>query len=98
MSRTPSMLLAERIETLFNQRAAIEPEAYGPEYYSAFEELKAGLNAGVIRAADPSAAAPSGWRVNPWVKMGILLGFRLGRIENMSADHGRFPFFDKHTY
>ena len=30
--------------------------------------------------------------------MGILLGFRIGAIENMSADHGRFPFFDKNTF
>jgi len=44
------------------------------------------------------ASDASGWRVNAWVKMGILLGFRIGAIENMSADHGRFPFFDKSTF
>lgn len=88
------MPLAERIEKLFNQKV----DTYGQEFFDAFEELKAGLNAGTIRAAGPSADSPSGWQVNAWVKMGILLGFRLGKIENMSADHGRFPFFDKHTF
>ena len=38
------------------------------------------------------------FRSNAWVKKGILLGFRLGKIADLSADHGRFPFFDKHTY
>ncbi|MSO21074.1 MAG: 2,3,4,5-tetrahydropyridine-2,6-dicarboxylate N-succinyltransferase [Acidobacteria bacterium] len=82
------------MESLFNQK----PESYGQEFFDAFEELKAALNAGSVRSAEPDAASPTGWRVNAWVKKGILLGFRLGRIENMSADHGRFPFFDKHTY
>ena len=88
------MQLSERIESLFNQK----PESYGQEFFDAFEELKAALNAGLVRSAEPDAASPTGWRVNAWVRKGILLGFRLGRIENMSADHGRFPFFDKHTY
>jgi 2,3,4,5-tetrahydropyridine-2-carboxylate N-succinyltransferase len=35
--------------------------------------------------------------VNAWVKHGILLGFRLGVITDVSADHGRWPFFDKDT-
>ena len=42
-------------------------------------------------------AAPGGWKVNAWVKRGILLGFRFGEIIDMSADHGRWPFFDKDT-
>lgn len=50
-----------------------------------------------MRAAEPDASAPSGWRVNPWVKQGILLGFRIGVIVDMSADHGRWPFVDKDT-
>ena len=88
------MQLSERIETLFEQK----PAEYGQEFFDAFEELKAALNAGLLRSAEPDASSPTGWRVNAWVKKGILLGFRLGKIENMSADHGRFPFFDKHTY
>jgi 2,3,4,5-tetrahydropyridine-2,6-dicarboxylate N-succinyltransferase len=88
------MQLSERIEALFEQK----PASYGPEFFDAFEELKAALNAGAVRSAEPDASLPTGWKVNTWVKKGILLGFRLGKLENMSADHGRFPFFDKHTY
>ena len=39
-----------------------------------------------------------GWRVNGWVKKGILLGFRLGAIVDLSIDRSRQPFFDKATY
>jgi len=60
-----------------------------------FEELKAALNSGSVRAAE---RAPDGsWRTNRWVKQGILLGFRLGRIEP-AAVGGPFPFYDKHTF
>ena len=52
---------------------------------------------GEVRAAEPDAAAPTGWRVNTWVKQGILLGFRFGDVVDVSADHGRWPFFDKDT-
>jgi 2,3,4,5-tetrahydropyridine-2-carboxylate N-succinyltransferase len=51
-----------------------------------------------VRAAEPDAAARSGWRVNAWVKKGILLGFRMGAIVDMSIDASRQPFFDKSTY
>lgn len=62
-----------------------------------FAKLRAALSAGEARAAEPDAAAPSGWRVNAWVKQGILVGFRVGEIVDASADHGRWPFFDKDT-
>ncbi len=39
--------------------------------------LVAALEAGEVRAAEPDPAAPGGWRVNAWVKAGILLGFRI---------------------
>jgi 2,3,4,5-tetrahydropyridine-2-carboxylate N-succinyltransferase len=35
--------------------------------------------------------------VNAWVKQGILLGFRFGDTVDVSADHGRWPFYDKDT-
>jgi 2,3,4,5-tetrahydropyridine-2-carboxylate N-succinyltransferase len=38
-----------------------------------------------------------GWRVNTWVKQGILLGFRFGDTKDVSMDHGKWPFFDKDT-
>ena len=64
---------------------------------AAFAELRAALSAGSVRAAEPDPSTPTGWRVNPWVKQGILLGFRAGDIVDVSADHGRWPFSDKDT-
>ncbi len=61
----------------------------------AFERLKAGLNAGVIRAAERDEQGV--WRANAWVKAGILLGFRLGRVAP-TARGGPFPFYDKDTW
>jgi len=61
----------------------------------AFRELKAALNAGTVRAADRDAQGV--WRANAWVKAGILLGFRLGRV-GPAATGGPFPFYDKDTY
>ncbi len=61
----------------------------------AFERLKAGLNAGTIRAAE--RAADGGWTANPWVKAGILLGFRLGKVAP-AARGGPFPYYDKDTW
>jgi 2,3,4,5-tetrahydropyridine-2,6-dicarboxylate N-succinyltransferase len=58
--------------------------------------LRLALNKGEIRAAEPDESTASGWRVNTWVKRGILLGFRLGKlieIESSSTWH----FFDKDT-
>src|SRR5207247_2614705 len=55
------------------------------------------LSAGTVRAAEPDASAAVGWRVNTWVKQGILLGFRFGDMVDASMDHGRWPFFDKDT-
>jgi 2,3,4,5-tetrahydropyridine-2,6-dicarboxylate N-succinyltransferase len=62
-----------------------------------FAELRAALSSGDARAAEPDPTAPSGWRVNAWVKQGILLGFRFGDVIDVSADHGRWPFADKDT-
>lgn len=75
-----------------------KPAAYGEEHFRLFDRFKAALNAGEIRSASPDATAATGWRVNGWVKKGILLGFRLGSIVDMSVDRERQPFFDKATY
>lgn len=48
-----------------------------------------------MRAAEPDVSAPTGWRVNAWVKQGILLGFRLGQLAASGSD---LSFVDKHTY
>ena len=62
-----------------------------------FARLREALSAGTVRAAEPDATSPSGWRVNTWVKQGILLGFRFGDLVDASMDHGRLPFYDKDT-
>ena len=74
------MTLQDRIENLYSREA----KDFGQEYFDAFDEFKSALNDGTIRAAEPDAASPTGWKVNAWVKKGILLGFRIGRIVEMS--------------
>ena len=64
---------------------------------AAFAQLREALSAGEVRAAEPDASSPVGWRVNTWVKQGILLGFRFGDMVDVSMDHGRWPFYDKDT-
>lgn len=86
--------LQTAIEELFDN----PPASYGEAHYTLFGEFKSALNAGKIRAAAPDATTQTGWRVNAWVKKGILLGFRLGNIVDMSIDASRQPFFDKATY
>src|SRR5579862_7679465 len=91
----PHAELGREIERLFDEN----PGAYTDSDRELFEQFKDALNAGKIRAAEPDAAAgASGWRVNAWVKKGILLGFRMGAIVDMSIDRARQPFFDKSTY
>src|SRR5580704_6688113 len=92
----PPADLSREIERLFDEN----PGRYTDGDLRLFQEFKDALNAGEIRAAEPDAARASagGWRVNPWVKKGILLGFRIGQIVDMSIDATRQPFFDKSTY
>ncbi len=82
------------IEALFESR----PEQYTEEDRRLFERFKGALNAGEIRAASPDESTPTGWRVNAWVKKGILIGFRMGAMVDMSIDRARQPWFDKSTY
>ena len=58
------------------------------------EKFLADLDQGRIRAAQP---IENGWETNPWVKKGILLGFRIGILKDFS-DGGQFSYFDKDTY
>jgi 2,3,4,5-tetrahydropyridine-2-carboxylate N-succinyltransferase len=64
---------------------------------AAFAELRAALSAGLVRTAEPDVSSVTGWRVNAWVKQGILIGFRFGDIVDVSMDHGKLPFYDKDT-
>lgn len=61
-----------------------------------FEEFKTALRRGEIRSAEKGADGV--WRANTWVKQGILLGFRMGKMVEMSKDTETFRFFDKDTF
>jgi 2,3,4,5-tetrahydropyridine-2,6-dicarboxylate N-succinyltransferase len=85
----------EELRTEIEGYATGVPQGDEAKALRAFDALKQLLNSGTVRAAEP---APDGsWRVNPWVKRGILLGFRLGRVTQVLTS-GPFPFFDKDTY
>ena len=86
--------MQQLIEELFDNK----PDKYTPEHFALFARFKRELNAGKIRSAEPDASQPSGWRVNSWVKKGILIGFRLGTIVDMSIDSTRQPFLDKSCF
>lgn len=85
------MPLRERIEAL----AARTPSEFSDGDRSMFNEFKTALNRGEIRAAERDGAGT--WRVNAWVKQGILLGFRMGQLADMSASPN-LRFFDKDSY
>ena len=86
------------LEAEIEELAATSADALQPaRAREAFGRLRAALSSGEVRAAEPDADAPAGWRVNAWVKRGILLGFRTGETVDASMDHGRWPFFDKDT-
>ena len=87
------MTLQSSVEELFDH----PPSVYSDSDKNTFFEFRSALNAGTVRAAEPDAAAVSGWRVNSWVKKGILLGFRIGAIVELPAGEP-FQFFDKSTY
>jgi 2,3,4,5-tetrahydropyridine-2-carboxylate N-succinyltransferase len=85
------MPLREQIETI----AARQDNKFSPDDRAVFEDLKRALNRGEVRAAEKGADGE--WLVNSWVKQGLLLGFRMGAITDMSAGES-LKFFDKDTY
>ena len=85
------MPLREQIEEL----AARGNNEFSPADRAVFDQLKSALNRGEIRAAEKNASGK--WIVNSWVKQGLLLGFRMGALVDMSTGES-FKFFDKDTY
>ena len=100
----PQNTLQDSVEHFFSQGA----EAIGnPEALMVFHQLRDALEAGTLRAAEPDpnqspSAAGQAWRVNAWVKRGILLGFRLGALQSMNGCEAGgssiLSFVDKNTY
>ena len=85
------MPLREQIEAIAKRQTS----EFTAEDREVFEELKRALNRGEVRAAEKTSAGQ--WLVNSWVKQGILLGFRMGKLTEMS-DGSVLKFFDKDTY
>lgn len=86
------MPLREEIEEL----VARDTSDYAEEDFALFAQFKSALNRGEIRAAARNADGK--WETNAWVKRGILLGFRMGAIAEMSPADGSLQFLDKNTY
>lgn len=79
------------IERLF----ALGPDCrHQSQAFETFTQFREALTSGDIRAAEKVDGT---WRANVWVKQGILLGFRLGRMIEMGAA-GAFTFVDKSTF
>jgi len=85
------MPLREQIEAI----AARREHEFTDGDRAVFDELKRALNRGEVRAAEKNTNGK--WLVNSWVKKGLLLGFRMGAVSDMSAGDN-FKFFDKNTY
>src|SRR5437764_648138 len=86
------MSLREQIEAL----GARESGSYSTEDFALFNDFKQALNRGEVRAAERDQDGK--WRTNAWVKRGLLLGFRMGAIMEMSPANSGLQFLDKHTY
>jgi len=91
--------LQQKIEEL----SALPPEEiklHRDVAVNSVRRLRLDLNKGEVRAAMPDTSAPGGWKVNAWVKKGILLGFRLGKLTAQAVsihDADNWNFFDKDT-
>ena len=84
------MELRESIESMFTRSEFTSAER------EVYEEFKSALRRGEIRSAEKSKDGV--WRANTWVKQGILLGFRMGKMVEMSKSTETLQFFDKDTF
>ena len=84
------MTLQEKIEQLLTK------SEFDADDRAHFEEFKTALRTGQIRSAEKDA--DGNWNANAWVKQGILLGFKMGKMVEASKDTETFTFFDKDTY
>jgi len=90
-------MLAQRIEQLAAEDASDDRIH---DAHHVIEELLLALEHGEVRAAERDDTGR--WHAVEWVKRGILLGFRLGRLVDMSVplkgSGHKFSFVDKHTF
>lgn len=87
--------LQQRIERALADSAAGTPRHGAREIVA---DLLAALENGSVRAAERTSDGE--WKAVTWVKRGILLGFQVGVLADMSQDAATpvFRFFDKDTY
>jgi 2,3,4,5-tetrahydropyridine-2-carboxylate N-succinyltransferase len=85
------MSIQKDIESLYTRHSLSTKDSKKAE--GLFKELIKLLNSGKVRAAEKKDGS---WQVNGWVKKGILLGFRIGKLRDMSVNKN-FRYFDKHT-
>ncbi len=103
-------MTTESLETRIERHFAAGPTAVGDKAaMEAFLELRSGLEEGTLRSAEPDKSQTTGWRVNAWVKRGILVGFRIGELTDLSVigfhtpshlsdQQPQISFVDKTTY
>jgi len=84
------MTLQEKIEQLFTK------SEFDANDHETFNDFKAELREGRIRSAEKDESG--NWRVNAWVKRGILAGFKMGEMVTMSMSGETLQFFDKNTF
>jgi 2,3,4,5-tetrahydropyridine-2-carboxylate N-succinyltransferase len=84
------LTLKAAIEHLSTRETTTNPD----EARRTFLGFRAALTRGEVRAAEK---VDGHWVVNAWVKQGILLGFRLGELQEMS-DGDVLSFVDKDTF
>ncbi len=76
--------------------ALISKAEFTGEDRDVYEQFKSALRRGEIRSAERDADGK--WHANTWVKQGILLGFRMGKMVEMSKPTETLQFFDKDTF
>lgn len=82
--------LRERIE------AELSSSTPSSNAWKVVSDLLDALEAGDVRSAEKNSEGK--WNAVTWVKRGILLGFQIGKLTDMSGHDGALKFFDKNTY
>jgi 2,3,4,5-tetrahydropyridine-2,6-dicarboxylate N-succinyltransferase len=85
--------LMSSLQSSIESFASLPQLAANPEIRTTFLQFREALTQGSIRAAEK---VDGQWKVNAWVKQGILLGFRLGDLTE--TDSGALSFVDKDTF
>ena len=86
-----------QLEATISELFSRQETQYGRRILPRLRRIQAALNEGRVRAAEPDPGSPTGWKVNAWVKKGILLGFR-HRAASWKCRPPNSSSRDKHTF